>query len=65
MKTVFKLMLVVTFLLYLAIALSTVYIMEIGELFGYILLGTIIIGIIMTVWVLVKPPKDHEQQDSS
>ena len=65
MKTVFKLMLVVIFLLYLAIALSTVYSMEIGELFGYILLGTIIVGIIMTAWVLVKPPKHQKQQDSS
>jgi hypothetical protein len=61
MKTVFKIMLVVTFLFYLAIALSSVYVMEIGELFGYLLLGTIIIGIIMTVWVLVQPPKDNKQ----
>ena len=61
MKTGFKIMLVVTFLFYLAIALYSVFVMEIGEVFGYLLLGTMIIGIIMTVWVLVKPPKDNKQ----
>ena len=60
MKTGFKIMLVVTFLFYLTIALYSVFVMEIGEVFGYLLLGTIIIGIIMTVWVLVKPPKDNK-----
>jgi hypothetical protein len=61
MKIGLKIMLVVTFLFYLAIALYSVFVMEIGEVFGYLLLGTIIIGIIMTVWVLVKPPKDNKQ----
>ena len=65
MKKALKIILSLTVLLYLTIALYSVYTMETGEFFGYILLGVIALGIIVTIWVLVKPPQENKQQTSS
>ena len=60
MKKALKIILSLTVLLYLTIALYSVYTMEAGELFGYILLAVIVTGIIVTIWVLVKPPQENK-----
>ena len=48
---------VLTIFLYMLIALQQIYVMEIGEVFGYIFYAVIAAGIIGTIWLLLKRPK--------
>ena len=56
-KKVYVTIAILTILLYVLIALQQIYVMEIGEIFGYIFWGVLAAGIIGAIWLLLKRPK--------
>jgi hypothetical protein len=56
-KKAYLIIAVLTILLYIMIILQQIYVMEIGEVFGYIFWAIIIVGIIAVIWLLLKRPK--------
>lgn len=56
-KKVYLTIAILTILLYILIALQQIYVMEIGEIFGYLFWAVIVAGVIGAVWLLLKRPK--------
>ena len=56
-KKVYVTIVILTILLYVLIALQQIYVMEIGEIFGYIFWAVLTAGIIGAIWLLLKRPK--------
>ena len=56
-KKVYLTIAILTILLYILIALQQIYVMEIGEIFGYLFWAVIVAGIIGAIWLLLKRPK--------
>ena len=56
-KKVYLIIAVLTILLYIAIILQQTYVMEVGEVFGYVFYAVIIAGVIAVIWLLLKRPK--------
>lgn len=56
-KKVYLTIAILTILLYILIALQQIYVMEIGEIFGYLFWAVIVVGIIGAIWLLLKRPK--------
>ena len=56
-KKVYLTIAILTILLYILIALQQIYVMEIGEIFGYLFWVVIAAGIIGAIWLLLKRPK--------
>jgi hypothetical protein len=56
-KKVYLTIAILTILLYILIALQQIYVMEIGEIFGYLFWAVIAAGIIGAIWLLLKRPK--------
>ena len=65
LKKSFIIILVITIILYIALALYSreIYFMEFGEFFGYLFYAVIIAGIITLLWLLLKRPKKEETTD--
>jgi 4-hydroxybenzoate polyprenyltransferase len=59
-KKVYIIILALTILLYTLIVLQP-YIMEIGEVFGYIFWVVIFAGVIAAIWLLLKRPKKENE----
>ena len=59
-KKVYIIILALTILLYTLIVLQP-YVMEIGEVFGYIFWVVIFAGVIAAIWLLLKRPKKENE----
>jgi hypothetical protein len=59
-KKVYIIILALTILLYTLIVLQP-YVMEIGEVFGYIFWVVIFAGVIAAIWLLLKSPKKETE----
>jgi hypothetical protein len=60
-KKVYIIILALTILLYTLIVLQQTYLMEIGEVFGYVFWAVIFAGVIAAIWLLVKSPKKETE----
>lgn len=58
-KKVYLIILAVTILLYALIVVQQMYVIEIGEFFGYIFWAVIVAGVVATVWLLLSPKKEN------
>ena len=56
-KKIYLITAILIILLYAAIVLYQTYVMEVGELFGYIFYVLIAAGIVAGIWLLIKPTK--------
>ena len=59
-KKVYIIILALTILLYTLIVLQP-YVMEIGEVFGYIFWVVIFAGVIAAIWLLLKSPQKENE----
>jgi hypothetical protein len=59
-KKVYIIILALTILLYTLLVLQP-YVMEIGEVFGYIFWVVIFAGVIAAIWLLLKSPKKENE----
>jgi hypothetical protein len=60
-KKVYIIILALTILLYTLIVLQQTYLMEIGEVFGYVFWAVIFAGVIAAIWLLVKSLKKETE----
>jgi len=58
-KKIYLIAAILIVLLYAALALYKTYLAEMGEIFAYLLLAIIVSGIVATIWLYIKPPKNE------
>jgi len=57
MKKIYLITAVLIILLYAGLVLYQTYVMEVGELFGYLYYVLIACGIVAAIWLFIKPTK--------